>query len=323
MAANGTAPETTLLGSIDDYLGPRARRFFGEGFKRAEHRITDVRIVDGAVSATATVDYPADWSRKGDRDQRPHLSTVDVLVLGAWLAETQLAHTRGLTSAQRADAVLLRADIKAGTTPVEEELRGFRVTAAAPVTTPEAGGRVRSVIDCVIGTLTLRCEIDHEPGVPNAAPAEFGTPEEILGGESLRLFAEGHRNRRQFVEKVSADVAAATAGADVRIEGSDVVPLSASALTVDTFVVGLQLGQVLLYELDSVSRARSNTLWMRRTVLSCERPGEPRLPGGPVVFRLEKAKLLENSKGQVWRAADIVGEFQGVRLRCSVAHRLP
>ncbi|MFJ4105623.1 AvrD family protein [Amycolatopsis japonica] len=322
MAANRTAPETTLLGTIDDYLGPRARRFFGEGFKRADHRITDVRIDGGAVSATATVDYPADWSRKGDRDQRPHLSTVDVLVLGAWLVETQLAHTRGLTPAQRAGAVLHRADIKAGTTPVEEELRGFRVTAGAPVTTPAADGRVRSVIDCVIGTLTLRCEIDHEPGLPNAAPAEFGSPEEILGEEGPRLFAEGHRNRRQFVEQVRADVAGVTAGAEVRIEGPGVA-LSASALTVDTFVVGLQLGQVLLYELDSVSRARSNTLWMRRTVLSCERPGEPRLPGGPVVFRLEKAKLLENSKGQVWRAADIVGEFQGVRLRCSVAHRLP
>jgi len=323
MAANSTAPGPALLGSIDDYLGPRAQRFFGEGFKRAEHRISEIRVVDGAVSANVTVGYPADWSRKGDRDQRPHLSTVDVLVLGAWLAEIQLAQVSGLTPAQRADAVLIRADIKAGTTPVEDELSGFLVTAGSPVVTPSSGGLVRSVFECVVGTLTLRCEIEHEPGVPNAEPAEFGTPEELLGEGGPRLFAEGHTSRRQFVEDVVADVAGVTADAAVRIETLGGTALSASALTVDTFVVGLQLGQLLLYELDSVSRARSNTLWMRRTVLDCARPAEPRAPRGPVTFRLENTKLLENSKGQVWRAADIVGEFQGVRLRCSVAHRLP
>ncbi|MFD1277926.1 AvrD family protein [Streptomyces kaempferi] len=32
---------------------------------------------------------------------------------------------------------------------------------------------------------------------------------------------------------------------------------------------------------------------------------------------------MTNSRGEVWRSADIVGEFHGIGLRCSVAHRLP
>src|ERR1051326_7695890 len=125
MTVSESAARRTTFDSIDDFLGPRAHRFFGEGFKRAVHRISDARIgvaPDGSAVVTARlgVDYPADWSRKGEHDQRAHLSTVDFIVLGARLIELCLRRVRGLTAGQLAGAQLTWVRIKAGSAPVEE-----------------------------------------------------------------------------------------------------------------------------------------------------------------------------------------------------------
>jgi hypothetical protein len=90
---------------------------------------------------------------------------------------------------------------------------------------------------------------------------------------------------------------------------------------IDCFVTALQLGQVLLYELDGVSRAESSTLWMRKTVLELV-TAKPVTGPIPAHVVLEDSTLL-NSRTGIWRSADIVTEFHGIRLRCSVAHQIP
>jgi hypothetical protein len=62
---------------------------------------------------------------------------------------------------------------------------------------------------------------------------------------------------------------------------------------------------------------------MRETVLEMppQRPALPQIASATV--ELKRAVLLKKGTGEVWRSADIVGSFQGVGLRCSVAQRLP
>ncbi|MFI9503729.1 AvrD family protein [Nocardia sp. NPDC052566] len=309
--------------TIDDYLGPREHRFFGEGFKRAAHRITDVRIHPagdgtGIVTSTVGVEYPADWSRKGDHDQRAHLSTVDVLVLAARLIETYLTRVRGLTRGQLATAVLEQVSVRAGAAPVEDDLRGFPASARISSAAAAADGSVTTVAECAIGTLTLRCRVRHEAGTGVArSPHWF----EELREPGPYLFAEDYTARKQFLEAVTVHRVHGQALATVRIHAPR-TGLPASALVVDTFVVGLQLGQLLLYELDGLSRADSDTLWMRRTIVECGEHQLSRVPAAPAVARLENSKLIEKSGNQVWRIADIVCEFQQIEMRCSVAHRI-
>jgi hypothetical protein len=338
VSAIGAISSKIFHHSVDDVLGPRETRFFGEGFKRAEHRLRQLSVTSGAglsqTSARVSVSYPADWSRKGENDQRPHLSTVDVLVIGAQLSEFHLAHVLSLSSEQRARAVLQRARIKAGTSPVEDDLADFSAVARVLETVPcdQAAGLFVSTVDCMVGTLRMRCEIRHEAGVPNPAAGFYDSPRDLLGDPRLRLFGEGFTTRRQFVENVGLDPQAHSATAVVRVTADESAPPSAAGLDgtyhacaspVDAFVIGLQLGQVLLYALDDVPRASSNTLWMRETLLEPD-PLRGSLPAAAsATARLERRKLLENSKAEVWRSADIVGEFHGVHMRCSVAHRLP
>jgi hypothetical protein len=283
------------------------------------------------VEAHASVVYPVDWSRKGEVDQRAHLSTIDVLVLSAQLSEVYLAHTLGLRPEQRRRMRLSKVRIKAGTSPVEDDLVDFpacaRVVESRPLPPGDSPGRATE-LHCTVGTLQVWCEVRHDAGEPSAAEGRYRSPEQLLGAAGARLFGDGYKARRQFVEHVDVRVEDRAAHAVVRITGSETAAVSeglegdysSHASMIDCFVVGLQLGQVLLYELDGISRAESSTLWMRSTVLDrVDAPG-PLGASVPATVVLEKCKILETAKRQVWRSVDIVTEFQGIKMRCSVAH---
>src|SRR5262249_53707404 len=92
---------------IDDLLGSAAQRFFGDGHRRISQLLRDITVhSDGAgghrVLGCASVSYPPDWSVKNSAAElRPHLSTIDALLLSVALGECYLAQVRGLDSHQR------------------------------------------------------------------------------------------------------------------------------------------------------------------------------------------------------------------------------
>ncbi|MFI6930369.1 AvrD family protein [Streptomyces sp. NPDC050287] len=324
------------LADVSDYLGAPELRFFGEGYKRARHRLTAFHIpeADGAAAeaprlgATAQVTYPSDWSRKGDVDQRPHLSTVDVLLLGAQLTEALLASHLGLTERELATVWLARVRIKAGSRPVEDDLTGFPVTAYVADRLPSPlPGRARTAVEAVVGTLRIRLEADH----PDVRPGERSPVEPSVrdGG-----YGDAHRLGGQRVESMQVRPGTQVATADVRLTGGPDGALAGmegehqpSVHLVDAFVTALQVGQVLLYELDRVPRSASDTLWMRGTLLEAATPQRPRTAadGGPLPLRAElrDAVLLNNRHGETWRRADIAAHLADITVVCSVAHRLP
>ncbi|MCA1217618.1 AvrD family protein [Streptomyces sp. 8L] len=335
-ASSALPVASPYLPDISDYLGAPERRFFGEGYKRSRHRLTDVRPPqpdDAAselprLSATAQVDYPSDWSRKGDTDQRPHLSTVDVLLLGAQLAEALLTSHLGLTERELATVWLARVRIKAGNRPVEDDLAGFPVSAqlVGRLSSPRPG-RARSAVEATVGTLRIRLEADHPDIPPGVRAPSAPTVREGGYGDTRRLGV-------QRVESMQVRPGSSVATADIRLTGGPDGTLGGmegeqqpSVHLVDAFVTALQIGQVLLYELDQIPRADSDTLWMRSTLLEATTPHRPRAAadGGPLPMRAElrDSVLLNNRLGETWRRADIAAQLADISVVCSVVHRLP
>ncbi|WP_258395162.1 MULTISPECIES: AvrD family protein [unclassified Streptomyces] len=327
-----------LLPSIDDYLGPGETRFFSRGYQRAEYRVGDLVVApvdapDAGVRGTVDVSYPADWSRKKDgTDLRPHLSTVDALVLGVQLAELHLTYGYGLDAAARRRMRLVKVVLRAGGAP-QEELADIPLAARLVRTTAmsDREGRFRSVHNCTVGNLQVRCEIEHDISVRAVREARFDGLEDALGPDRDRFWGGGFKHRRHHIREVGIDLGEFTARADVTFDpetepapdGIEGDRRSAVSL-IDAFVVNLQLAQVLLYELDSISRSESNTLWMMQTVL--EAPPEQPLRTGPDTHAaratLSSRRLLP-LRGGLWRSVEITGELAGVQLRCGFAHELP
>jgi len=143
-------------------------------------------------------------------------------------------------------------------------------------------------------------------------PGAYPDPAALPGHWNTAAFGASHRNRTQILSDVDVDERRLRADAALTIG-----PGAAEATMIDLFVAALQLGQVLLYRLDGLERAASNTLWMRRTVIE---PTNDRT--GRFTTALENERRLENAAG-TWRSADVVAAHSGLALRCSVAHLLP
>ncbi|MDR6910106.1 hypothetical protein J2W54_001624 [Rhodococcus fascians] len=318
------------LSSADVYLGSAERRFFGDGYRRSSREMRDIAIQTdgfghGTLTANAAVSYPKDWSRKGQNDQAPHLSTVDVIALGEEMISLYLV------SALRGDpsdpSITIKSGLRvdAGITAVEDDLSEFPLELiAASKSEPGARTAATSFI-CHIGKLRLDVTLEHPFWVQSRVRMSFESPSEVSIEEAVaqtsgrRCFATDWAVRRNVVNDIAIDRADWTATARPATL-PDIRSFRPADAVIDSFVVTLQVGQILLYELDSIERASSQTLWMRHTSLTWPAPGV--LKSDISTFRLEKMRLLEKS-GHPWRVADVVGDVYGVTTRCSVAHQLP
>jgi hypothetical protein len=284
------APARTVRRThIDDYLGPAETRFFGSGFRRVAYDLGETRSAGpDAIRLDAAVICPPEWSHKSGVAQRPHLSTLDVLILASEAAGRQLAPGTGR---------LRRIDIGAGTEPYEDGLARVRVESAL------AGREGRTLrFGATVANMRLRLLVDESAA--RATPL-YGTPYHL---------------RRQVIDDIELDGQRATAAVTLVPTDGDVHDARASM--VDAFVVTLQLGQVLLYELDGLARGASSTLWMRQTTVTDD--GGPVAPRGPIAAHAGLAATsVLSRRGERWRTATLTGELLGVMTRCAVAHRLP
>ncbi|MFE2226099.1 AvrD family protein [Streptomyces kronopolitis] len=323
----------TARTSVDDYLGPSDRRFFGRGFRRVHYDLGEVHISrrgDGAVQALTSVgvEYPADWSKKATgTNLRPHFSTIDGLIVAAQLAEACLTGP----GTDLRDAWLRKVRLTAGSSPQEDLDRlAARATLRRTDTVAGSPARALSVVDCAIGTMRVRCEVEHAQ--VTAAPLEQtrGGLDALLGAPADRYFGTGFTTRRQLIRDVAVNQAQlrATAKLTAASDNGALVPTAGlegayqpSLSMVDAFVTALQLAQIMLYDLDGMRRQDSNTLWMRQTTITASRPDRP-WQGVPVTTHLVDPDLLRMSGG-TWRTLDVIAELAGLRVRSAVAHRLP
>jgi hypothetical protein len=324
--------------SVDDVLGPSENRFFGTGYKRVRHEITDVVVSgDGAgggvTRACARLAYPGDWSRKEPQGGlRPHLSTVDALVIAVQLAEAHLTSSCEAGQDERRRMWLRAFTMRAGAAPVEE-LDGLAVSARAVDTftaTEPLCGQV-TLFDCAIGTLRVCCEIAHEGMFTPREVVSFDRIDDILGPADERYFGDGFKAGALAIQDIEVDrgsgrttalirtLPESTCGPGDRGFGGAFRP---SLSPLDCLVALSQLAQVLLYEVDGLRRDDSNTLWMRSVAISSPTPYQPAvLPFGAAV-EIEKARRVA-TRGRIWRTATVQGCFQGFRATGSLAHQLP
>jgi avirulence D protein (AvrD) len=324
---------TLVAKSVDDHLGPGATRFFGSGYRRVDYTVTAAELsADGrSVRAAVEVHHPVDWSKKGeDKELRPHLSTLDVLILAVRAAETLTSLTHRLDGEARTRTWIRRVDIKAPNKPIEDGFASLPFS-ARHVSTEPSDGRLVSTLDCRVSTMRVRVELVHDTTGSHTPHEDLDF---ALGHGYPGLYGAGFQRWRQFVDEVLTDVredAPARADAMVLVEPpTDGVPGTGPESArgpvvsmIDSFVVALQLGQILLYETDGMSRADSDTLWMRHTTLTAEPPsGRQAGMWFPATTELHDSSLLHARSG-TWRTATIVGDCFGVVTRCAVAHLLP
>ncbi|MEU4445694.1 AvrD family protein [Actinosynnema sp. NPDC050801] len=315
--------------TVDDYLGDGAKRFFATGYRRVGYTFDPVTVAvrgaaDATVGTTVGLTYPADWSKKAaGTDLRPHLSTIDAILLGVQLAELCLVTAFRPDPAAHRAMWVRRVKIRAGQRP-EEDLDALPLGARLRGTESGTGGTV-SVVDSQVGAMRVRCEVVHAGGEVHTGQSTLSGPDDVLGPAEGRYYGSGFASAEHRIDALTVDglraagtVRLAQASANQGIEGA----YHPAPTMVDAFATGLQLAQILLYELDSMRRGDSNTLWMRSTTLDVVHPRRPMADALPLVTTLTNTDLIDMDGGR-WRTADIVTDLAGITFTCAVAHALP
>ncbi len=327
-----------FYGSLESCLGPGSTRFFGSGYKRVVQDLrnitTDGSAEPGALAtARGTLTYPQDWSRKSDAGElRPHLSSIDALVLAATLAEVHVGRAFGLTAAQQRRTWLRHADVRAGSSP-HEDLADFPVQGRLlAVDHPDPQQPVlTSTYDCRIGGLRVRCTLAHERGAGPQGPVTYADAAQALGPARARHYGEGYKHRAQYADQVHVDLDRQRVSGRQRIVATDrdaethgaEAAYGPSVSLVDALVGVAQLAQALLYAQDRLSRGSSDTLWMRRFVIGTQTPVRPLGRSFDATVHTARTRLLHMG-GETWRTAELaVDDYAGIGGRCSLAHRLP
>lgn len=315
---------TLTFGSVDDYLGPADERFFGAGYRRSEIDLHGIEVGPDGAAGTLAVGYPSDWSRKKvGIDLRPHLSTVDGILVAVQLTDALLTSRLGLSAAERTVVALTRVVVRAGTAP-DEDLGSLPVQATVRRSTLLDDGRAATAVDVSVGRMSLRCDVTHPVATRDPAPDGRAVPD-VLGDPARRFWGEGYRASRQAVRDVEIDLTDLHATATVSTAALPTIVdqglggRPGPVTLVDAFVSSLQVFQILLYELDGLSRSESNTLWMQQTALTLD---PQRRDARDLTVDITASDLLELPTG-TWRNLTFDAVTGPVRQRSVFAHNLP
>jgi hypothetical protein len=281
--------------TIDEFLGSGETRYFGGGYLNTEQILTDFSLTeqDGKIEfqSTGMVVLPEIWSAKGSGKQKPHLSSIDAIEFAvACLGEILKQKFPG---SECSIELIERINVVAGKEPVEDTLDAIPLRGILK-TLPDGHYAVEMSISNM--KVTLACSAQK---LKNGF--KLGREKQPVVINDLMLNQEGMN--------ASAIVSSA------RQNASESWALSSC------FASALQMGQVLLYKLDSLTRDKSHTLWMRRMSIGLS-PGIPALGmAQPIYTRLNNVKKLRMD-GADWRCADIFSIMCNTNIVCSVAHRL-
>ncbi|MCZ1179792.1 AvrD family protein [Acinetobacter pittii] len=286
---------------VDEFLGDKNTRYFGAGYINSSHDIYNFQyesddIETNKFSCLGKVVLPQTWSIKNNGSQKPHLSTIDIIELALLTFDQliQAIHNRTICYKKLIHKMVIRA----GKSPIESEFDKIVISGSV-----SKEDRDNNVMNLNISNMSI--EILYKNDVSKIEPSEFE--------EYLKTPLE--------INDVMINVDELKASALVnnkRILNENVEPWSTSCL----FSVGLQLGQILLYQLDSISRAESNTLWMKKTEIHflSDRPNMD--ASHPIFTRLDNVRRYKAGDHD-WRKADIYSILGNTKIICSVTHQLP
>lgn len=291
----------------DEILGDFETRYFGAGHKR-----TNYKLKQGGKLGKAEIIHTNSWSEKMGCSLKPHLSTVDGIILSVMYVEKHMIDERKIDSL---NAMFLCAfEIKSGTGAIED-LRDISLTIRKEeIVLNEANFEV--VVEGMVVKLKFK--------KINVKPVDCKQNSEK---NAYNYFSEHLKRMKHniFGIKIEDDEITCTVSRekeDVLFDGIG-SRFSNCMSILEWLIVFSQMGQILAYDIDSINRQNSETLWMKNVkaeiIHLIEYQGEISVFGG-----VTKKNLL-NMQDKNWRIFEMAGNSVdgNVRFTGKIAHILP
>lgn len=327
-----------VIENIDDYLGDGEYRFFGMGYRRVSYEIENASVnfkkkqgEEHTLTAALSVAYPIDWSKKKSGNLTPHLSSVDVIILTARFCEVMLSQCYLYSPSENARTWIKNIKLKAGAS-AQEDLKNIPVVIRMKATNSDKENKdvLSSVFECKIGKMLARCEVEHinkdavyQETVYPSLSVLFDAPQRKYYGDLFKTRGQRLTNIRydRTAQQVISEVKLTIPDSSHSPEGIEGA-WQPMVTFVDCFVSHLQLSQILMYELDNISRADSETLWMLQTEISASSPVRKFDDTTNMMATVTAAQTFDIDSRK-WRQVTTEGEYAEIKIKCVLSHLLP
>ncbi|MDO6707321.1 AvrD family protein [Photobacterium sp. 1_MG-2023] len=314
--------ESECYEDIDQLLGHKETRYFGQGFKQVSYQIIEHQFHPEQFSFHAIVDvaYPSSWSKKGEKGLTPHLSTIDAMWLNCYACE-QLLNAFFDMSEEVVLPLFRSVEMKAGQEP-EEILSGVSLAVRLLDTVRiKEFYTYRSTLQIEVGSMKLQTIIEHG-GVKRQTPVLMNAND-----ETFFPFHYTDQCYRTIDPKNYHEIIQIQFRQDMKhIQGRmNISKSSAHPLCflspIEVIISLAQLAQALIYKRDNLNRKDSETLWMR-TVLLENFTHYYDMNDCLVNVWMEKDRSV-TKHGETWRMYRMLGTLGSSRCSYSLAHKLP
>lgn len=305
-----TIEKTKPKNTVDDFLGIKNHRYFGSGYKRISYSLKNYSFDSKNVKAQLKVNWPQKWSHKSGVETVPHIGSLEAFSISAQLCEIFFCTCCDFSLNQISKIWIREFVIKSGHRANANPSGEFDITATCLHTEAynnSLNGFV-TTFGIEIGSMKISLTFDH-PEYKNKC-VSVDKLLEVLNHNHQSYYTLGYRTHIQNLYDVDVDYDAGRIKSKVSLENQEINEALQSMgsyyqpcpTLVDAIIVSGQLIQILMYELDKLSRDETNNLWMREVRALYPKPMENNFFESYI--NLADWKKIDFN-GQTWRMATV------------------
>lgn len=296
--------------NANDILGNYDTRYFGAGHKHTTYAMTDVKKnTKGNYTAIASLDLNTDkWSTKNGVQQVAHVSTIDAVALSCLIIETAIAPLN------LDNYFIHKFDFKAGSSAIEDikniDMEVTKLNFDDPIIS------FKTVLEGIKVSIVLKKSefykqshykfADYDSFLDNHLKDTYLDIDKInyLGNSGLSTSINRKRNPQVIYHGLGSCI-------------QDHLSI------LEWLVVFSQIGEIMAYNYDHITRQCSNNLWMKHVTATFNEKATVSYPI-TTISEVTHASIIE-MKGNRWRilkekGSDINNE---VFFEAKIAHQLP
>ncbi|MFD1901177.1 AvrD family protein [Enterococcus termitis] len=291
-------------------------RYFGAGHKNTEYSLVEGVETNGSGSelvVVAQINQSCSWSVKDGESQKPHLSTVDGLILAVLAAESYLCKYHPEINLE--DLYLSSFEIKAGVVPVED-LRRIPMN-IEKVIIHEESQRFTVFI--------LGMRISVELRAIKVAAAHKHNKEQAVNYMADHLKHVRHDIQNIDIYNGKEMMCEVTRATSCKLAYSGIGSKVSKAMSlIEWLIIFSQMSQIVAYNFDDIERKYSDTFWMRLAKAEMDEPMSYSAEQILVSGGINKTQII-SMNNENWRTFNMAGETadSNVRFTGKLAHKVP
>lgn len=317
-----TFTEVTLRNAVH-FLGSKRKRYFASGFKKISCELGDFQFSKERLTASLVLNWGKDCSVKKKGKVIPHLGSIESFTVAMRLLELYLSIQYNLSESEIAKSTIRSIEFK--TKPIDHN---YENVLGAYVSNREIVWQnfytAQGTFDVVVDNFNFQIELNFEN-----RNRSIGFPYDrfiqTITVNSNQYYNHGYKSTMIDIEKLKLNpnncslIAVSKVKRPNEINETGIGTSYLDGLTfVDFLSISGQLTQILLYQLDNITREESNNMWVRSLYAEFDTNASQSVVSSKA--HLSQFNLVQMG-GENWRTATVqlaIGSIKGFAKVCHI-----